>query len=650
MMPFRQRVSLLLARKPGRDPYAAVANIESALPPGIDAGPRSRGASAQSRPLAPREAASRIASPHPVSWQVSNRKGSRLLNRIGLRPLGNHPACTAVGFPLAEREGYFDKARITAWLVGCLIFASCLNGFTIAAEPPSQAATSGEEVSADAQDLLLLGPLEPTRLRCRIEVDGEPFQAAWVGAFNRLFDRFDVDRDGRLTPEQAAQMANIFGANLTGNSRAKKSAAGMMEMMSKSELTRDDLQERFEQSTPPLKLVQKLSSGGAGPALVPLLDTDGDGRLSRDELSHAAQSLHCRDFDDDQLITEQELVAGPVLTDVNTPSELAAGDGSVILLTRKMDAAAVAEILLSRYDRNRDGVLSLRVPAEVQSEAGNLTALDTDGDQVLTRNELRGYLNLPHDAELPFVLGGSGAKKKGTAAPQYRLRSKLDGGFRLQVGTREINFRRTNRNPKQDENRIRLQDFDMDSNGSLDATEFANITDKPEFAVVDTDKDEKISVTEFDAFFQQRARIAAVQLLLEATEQGADLFRSLDQNGDRVLTPRELLCAPQLLETDDQDHDGYLGGAEMSYNLVIELSRGSPRVVANPRPPLLPRVKADRTGPAWFLKMDRNRDGDVGLPEFPGSRQSFANLDTNGDGLLSAEEATAGATEKKRSE
>jgi len=39
--------------------------------------------------------------------------------------------------------------------------------------------------------------------------------------------------------------------------------------------------------------------------------------------------------------------------------------------------------------------------------------------------------------------------------------------------------------------------------------------------------------------------------------------------------------------------------------------------------------------------MDRNRDGDVSLLEFLGSRRTFAELDKDGDGLLSAEEATA---------
>jgi hypothetical protein len=37
--------------------------------------------------------------------------------------------------------------------------------------------------------------------------------------------------------------------------------------------------------------------------------------------------------------------------------------------------------------------------------------------------------------------------------------------------------------------------------------------------------------------------------------------------------------------------------------------------------------------------MDRNADGDLSLREFPGTREQFARLDANGDGLIDAAEA-----------
>jgi hypothetical protein len=47
------------------------------------------------------------------------------------------------------------------------------------------------------------------------------------------------------------------------------------------------------------------------------------------------------------------------------------------------------------------------------------------------------------------------------------------------------------------------------------------------------------------------------------------------------------------------------------------------------------------SGPVWFRKMDRNRDGDVTPREFLGSLDRFNELDADSDGLLSGEEALA---------
>jgi hypothetical protein len=45
------------------------------------------------------------------------------------------------------------------------------------------------------------------------------------------------------------------------------------------------------------------------------------------------------------------------------------------------------------------------------------------------------------------------------------------------------------------------------------------------------------------------------------------------------------------------------------------------------------------TGPDWFVRMDRNKDNDITDKEFSGTDEHFAELDTDRDALVSAQEA-----------
>ena len=51
------------------------------------------------------------------------------------------------------------------------------------------------------------------------------------------------------------------------------------------------------------------------------------------------------------------------------------------------------------------------------------------------------------------------------------------------------------------------------------------------------------------------------------------------------------------------------------------------------------QIVVRKPSPVWFSKMDRNSDGDLSPREFIGSEEDFRNLDADGDGLISSDEA-----------
>jgi hypothetical protein len=121
------------------------------------------------------------------------------------------------------------------------------------------------------------------------------------------------------------------------------------------------------------------------------------------------------------------------------------------------------------------------------------------------------------------------------------------------------------------------------------------------------------------------------------------LFKTLDRDIDRRLTPRELLGKSA----------GEPGSGENSVSKAAEkpgltFRQGIARLSSDPVLPAAdtdrrrsakPVVTARTEGPLWFRKMDRNQDGDVSWREFLGSTDAFARLDANGDTLIDADEA-----------
>jgi Ca2+-binding EF-hand superfamily protein len=169
---------------------------------------------------------------------------------------------------------------------------------------------------------------------------------------------------------------------------------------------------------------------------------------------------------------------------------------------------------------------------------------------------------------------------------------------------------------------------------------------------MDRDGDGKLFEKEMLAYLERMERLrklaATSCATLTVTDAGKGLFDRIDLDGDGRLSVRELRQMGKLLDRLDRDGDGKLSRDEVPrhYRGSFELGpagSGSSNVLffVNKMGTAPPEPERPARGPLWFQKMDRNGDGDVSRKEFLGTEAQFKAIDTDGDGLISVEEAEA---------
>lgn len=512
------------------------------------------------------------------------------------------------------------------------------------------------------RDVLCFGPKHCAILRLHLKVDGQPFDAIRTERANRFFSTLDKDQSGALDKSEVDALPAVVGDGPPGNSpqdiwaQIDIAPADGRVVLEEFAAYIDSHYDVFVINAAPQKPAQRID-------LFPQLDTNGDGQLSKAELSAIRRMLRKLDVNDDESFSMAELQP---FEDPSVPRN--ANDA----VAPSSDLAFITIPVHGRLDSIAQEVSRRYGKAGNKSEAGGVSRealnldgpafkrYDHDGDGLLDAAELANFLASPvASAELNIDLFRKERKRPvvGRTVEAHvagSLKAELqhqDTGNKvsLALGAIDVDLRAVSSQLASFDTRqlfkLRFRMADRDKNKYLDEQEFSGV-DLPNanFKVVDADADGKVFEEELLNYCDRDSAAAQSRVTMTVASDGKSLFEILDANLDRRLSLRELSGAADRLAEYDRDGDGQIALSELAgrFRITIELGKPAPLREAAPmdaRPSGAPILPRNLTGPDWFARMDRNRDGDVSWREFPGTRDAFRKLDANGDGVISVTEA-----------
>ena len=535
-----------------------------------------------------------------------------------------------------------------------LLMAFVPAGLNFAAAQKPTSKKSNVTPSKANQTIVFFGSESPIFLQTHLMVDGKNFDE-WFASF--LFQAVDTNRDGSITKAEMKAVPPDLLGQVAGGA-----------LMNIDELSADRLRKTLSGHADELFSIEaRRQAQSQAVQLLPKLDRNGDGHLDKDELASGTDTLARRDLDDDETFSASELLP------FNDPLNRTA-----VVMTQTADlpfaqvTPATTEAIVDRIMK-RYGPVS--IAAERLQDDDAAKRVDANSDGRLEKNEIAKLLtNPPNHVSVAINVPGRTFPKTRvsvtvapTIAKSVTVEDSTAGKKRLLVEGVPIEFEarggsRTNRMDHRQMIMVRYSSADKDKNRYLDEDEYNMFLGMVRqygfssgFAAVDADSDGMLLRTEVKGHIERDAMLSQCRLVMRVASKAKSLFQLLDENIDNRLSRREFRTGFAKVADLDANKDGRIGDNELSSEFQLSFALGRPITFTsqasqnemNSADGRVPNI-SDLEGPRWFVRMDRNRDGDVSSREFLGTAEMFKKVDSDSDGLIGLAEAKAvGASEEE---